>query len=368
MSTSEISPLLSETTASSVEGVGLTPEEAAARLGISTKTLRNWESWGWIAPAERTQGGRRRYSEQALQIIEATALSERGKRVRTMKKDSEVTKNTSGRTATVIAVVNHKGGSAKTTSVVNLAGVFAVEKKLRVLVVDLDSQANCTIGLGFSPYTLTAKRSLFISDVLLPNGSPQTGSSYATLHSIRDAILHTEIEGLDLVPSSLQLSDVEIPLINAMARETTLSRALAHLRSDYDVILVDCPPSLGIFTTNALWAADHVLVPVEAANYAVAGLTAIVNVVRAVRELGRDVSILGVFNTRVPSPLTNSAKDALENTKRIFASTYIDIPIGNTVASERAVEEGSPMVISSPKHKVAESYRQLAEEVLRRAQ
>lgn len=88
--------------------------------------------------------------------------------------------------------------------------------------------------------------------------------------------------------------------------------------------------------------------------------------VRAVRELGREVSILGVFNTRVPSPLTNSAKDALENTKRIFASTYIDIAIGNTVASERAVEEGSPMVVSAPKHKVSESYRQLAEEVLRR--
>ncbi|WP_395143929.1 AAA family ATPase [Armatimonas sp.] len=345
---------------------GLTPEDAAARLRISTKTLRNWESWGWIAPAERTQGGRRRYSEQALQIIEATGMAERGKRVRTMKKETEIGTKGSARSATVIAVVNHKGGSAKTTSVVNLAGVFAVEKKLRVLVVDLDSQANCTIGLGFSPYTLTAKRQLFISDVLLPGGSPQSGGGYTALHNIRDAILHTEIEGLDLVPSSLQLSDAEIPLINAMARETTLSRALAHLRNDYDLILIDCPPSLGIFTTNALWAADHVLVPVEAANYAVAGLTAIVNVVRAVRELGRDVNILGVFNTRVPGPLTNSARDALENTKRIFASTYIDIPIGNTVASERAVEEGNPMVVSSPKHKVSESYRQLAEEVLRR--
>ena len=355
----ENSSLLSETNS-------LTPEEAATRLGISTKTLRNWESWGWIAPAERTQGGRRRYSEQVLQIIEATGMTERGKRIRTMKKEIEVGARDSARAATVIAVVNHKGGSAKTTSVINLAGVFAVEKNLRVLVVDMDSQANCTIGLGFSPYTLTAKRQLFIGDVLLPGGSPQTGGGYTALHNIRDAILHTEIPGLDLVPSSLQLSDVEIPLINAMARETTLSRAIAHLRSDYDLILIDCPPSLGIFTTNALWAADHVLVPVEAANYAVAGLTAIVNVVRAVRELGREVSILGVFNTRVPAPLTNSAKDALENTKRIFASTYIDIPISNAVASERAVEEGNPMIVSSPKHKVSESYRQLAEEVLRR--
>jgi chromosome partitioning protein len=336
-------------------------EEAASRLGVTTKTLRNWEAWGWIAPADRTEGGRRRYSEDALSLIEAANMAERGRKMRT-------TKSKESGTASVIAVVNHKGGSAKTTSVVNLAGVFAIEKGKRVLVVDMDSQANCTIGLGFSPYTLSAKRQIFISDVLTPGGSPQTsgGSAYQPLHSIRDAIIKTEIENLDLVPSSLQLSDAEIPLINAMARETTLSRALAPIRSEYDLILIDCPPSLGIFTTNALWAADHVLVPVEAANYAVAGLTAIVNVVRAVRELGREVSILGVFNTRVPSPITNMAKDAIENTKRIFASSYIDTPIGNTVASERAVDEGSPMVLSAPKHKVSEAYRSLAEEVLKR--
>lgn len=341
-----------------------TPEEAAARLGVTTKTLRNWEAWGWIAPADRTEGGRRRYSEEALTLIEAAGVLERGKRMRMAGKgkDSDI------RSAIVIAVVNHKGGSAKTTSVINLAGVFAAELSRRTLVVDMDSQANCTIGLGFSPYSLSAKRQVFISDVLQPSGSAQTSGAgaYQSLHSVRDAILHTEIEGLDLVPSSLQLSDIEIPLINAMARETTLSRALAPVRSEYDIILIDCPPSLGIFTTNALWAADYVLIPVEAANYAVAGLTAIVNVVRAVRELGREVNILGVFNTRVPSPLTNMAKEAIENTKRIFASSYIDIAIGNTVASEKAVEEGNPLVVSSPKHKVSDMYRQLAQEVLRR--
>ena len=338
----------------------LTPEEAAARLGVTTKTLRNWEGEGKIALPERTAGGRRRYSEDSLRVIEAANL---GKKMRTAAR----TKEQVLRGAAIIAVVNHKGGSAKTTSVINLAGVFAVEKGKRVLVVDMDSQSNCTIGLGFSPYNLTAKHQLFVSDVLLPKGSPQSsGSAYQPLHGIRDAILQTEVDGIDLVPASLQLSDIEIPLINAMARETTLARALAPVRGDYDIILIDCPPSLGIFTTNALWASDHVLVPVEAANYAVAGLAAIVNVVGAVRNLGRDVSILGVFNTRVPSPMTNSAKDAIENTKRIFASSYIDAPIGNAVASERAVEEGSPMVVSAPRHKVSESYRHLAGEVLAR--
>ena len=136
---------------------------------------------------------------------------------------------------------------------------------------------------------------------------------------------------------------------------------------DYDVVLIDCPPSLGIFTANALWAADYVLVPVEAANYAVAGLTAIVNVVKVVRDLGRDVSILGVFNTRVASPVTNPARDAMENTRRIFANSYIDISISTGVASERAVDEGRPIVLSAPKHKISIAYRELAQEVLRRA-
>jgi chromosome partitioning protein len=339
------------------EGAAYTPEEAAARLGVTTKTLRNWEGWGWIAPADRTGGGRRRYSEEALCLIETLGVAERARKARMTARIRQ-----DGKPATVIAVVNHKGGSAKTTSVINLAGAFALERQRRVLVVDIDSQANCTIGLGFSPYQLSAKKQIFISDVLLPSAG-----THQALASVRDAILPTAIEGLDLVPSSLQLSDVEFPLINLMARETMLSRALAPIRSEYDLILIDCPPSLGIFTANALWAADYVLVPVEAANYAVAGLTAIVNVVKVVRDLGRDVSILGVFNTRVPSPLTNTAREAMENTHRIFAGSYIDVPISNAVASERAVDEGQPLVASAPKHKVAVAYNELAGEVLRRA-
>lgn len=325
-----------------------TPQQAAERLGVTTKTLYNWEDAGKIAPADRTQGDRRLYTEEALTTIEAAGLSKKDK-----KQDTAVAG------ATIIAVVNHKGGSAKTTSVINLAGVFALEKNKKVLVVDMDSQSNCTIGLGFSPYNLQAKHQLFISDVLLPAGR-------SALHSIRDAILPTEIPGLDIVPASLQLADIETPLLHSPAREGVLSRALAPVLRDYDIIMIDCPPSLGLFTTNALWAADYVLVPVESANYAVAGLTAITKVVQTTRDLGRDVSILGVFNTRVPSPLTNSAKDAIDNTKKIFARSYIDVQISNAVASERAVEEGAPMVVSAPKHKVSDEYRQLAEEVLAR--
>ena len=327
-----------------------TPQQVAERLGVTTKTLRNWEDAGKIAPADRTEGDRRIYSEEAVALMEAAGLSKKSK-------EQEV----GG--AVVIAVVNHKGGSAKTTSVINLAGVLALEKNKRVLIVDMDSQANCTIGLGFSPYNLQAKQHLFISDVILPRGE--------TLHSIRDAILSTHYEGLDvtldIVPSSLNLSAIETNLIQEMGGEGLLSDILAPVLSQYDIVLIDCPPSLGVYTTNALWAADYVLIPVEAANYAVAGLTAITSIVNKVRTRAkRDLNILGVFNTRVPSPLTNSAKEALENTKRIFAKKYIDVQISNAVASERAVEEGVPMVISNSRHKVTEEYRQLADEVLAR--
>jgi chromosome partitioning protein len=263
--------------------------------------------------------------------------------------------------AVTIAVLNHKGGSAKTTTVVNLGGVFAAEMGLRVLAVDVDSQANCTMGLGFDPYQLSAKKRILISDVLRPSDA----GGHDTAASLRDAILVTEIPNLDLAPSSLELSRMEIALINSMKREEKLNQILQPVRRDYDLILIDCPPSLGIFTTNALFAADFVLIPVEAANYAVAGLTAIIDIVNGVRRNGQDVNILGIFNTRVAA--TNAAREAMENTKRLFSTSYIDIPIQVSTASENAVREGRPLVISDPKHKLSQAYREIAHEVLRRA-
>lgn len=266
----------------------------------------------------------------------------------------------SQRRAVTIAVLNHKGGSAKTTTVVNLAGVFAAEQGLRVLAVDVDSQANCTMGLGFDPYQLSAKKRILISDVLRPSDS----GGYNAAASLRDAILNTEIPNLDLAPSSLELSRLEIPLINSMKREEKLNQVLQPVRRDYDLILIDCPPSLGIFTTNALFAADYVLIPVEAANYAVAGLTAIIDVIDGVRRNGQDVTVLGIFNTRVSG--TNAAREAQENTQRLFSTYYIDIPIQVATASENAVREGRPLVISDPKHKLSQAYRAIAKEILAR--
>ncbi len=150
-----------------------------------------------------------------------------------------------------------------------------------------------------------------------------------------------------------------------MKREEKLNQALQPVRRDYDLILIDCPPSLGIFTTNALFAADYVLIPVEAANYAVAGLTAIIDVVNGVRRNGQDVNILGIFNTRVAA--TNAAREAMENTERLFSSYYINVQIQIATASENAVREGRPLVISEPKHKLSQAYREIAHEVLTRA-
>jgi chromosome partitioning protein len=263
--------------------------------------------------------------------------------------------------AVTIAVLNHKGGSAKTTTVVNLGGVFAAEMGLRVLAVDMDSQANCTMGLGFDPYQLSAKKRILISDVLRPSDS----GGHDTAPSVRDIILPTEIPNLDLAPASLDLSRIEVSLINSMKREEKLNQALQPVRREYDLILIDCPPSLGIFTTNALFAAEFVLIPVEAANYAVAGLTAIIDIINGVRRNGQDVNILGIFSTRVAA--TNAAREAVENTRRLFSSYYIDIPIHVSTASENAVREGRPLVMSEPKHKVSQAYREIAHEVLRRS-
>ena len=192
-----------------------------------------------------------------------------------------------------------------------------------------------------------------------------SAGGHDTAASLRDAILTTEIPNLDLAPASLELSRIEIALINSMKREEKLNQALQPVRRDYDLILIDCPPSLGIFTTNALFAADYVLIPVEAANYAVAGLTAILDVINGVRRNGQDVTILGIFNTRVAA--TNAAREAMESTQRLFTTQYINIPIQIATASENAVREGRPLVISDPRHKLSQAYRAIANEVEARA-
>lgn len=279
-----------------------------------------------------------------------------GKRMRNKVKIEE-----EPRRAITIAVLNHKGGSAKTTTVVNLAGVFGAERGLKVLAVDMDSQANCTMGLGFDPYQLSAKKRILISDVLRPS-DPSGG--YETNPSLRDAILQTDIPNLDLAPASLELSHVEFGLINSMKREEKLNQILQPVRRDYDLVLIDCPPSLGIFTTNALFAAEYVLIPVEAANYAVAGLTAIIDVINGVRRNGQDISILGIVSTRVAA--TNAAREAIENTRRMFRTHYIDIPIQIATASENAVRDGRPLVLSDPKHKLSQAYRSLADYIATR--
>lgn len=264
---------------------------------------------------------------------------------------------TASRSARVIAVVNHKGGSAKTTSVVNLAGVFALDFGRKVLVIDIDSQANCTMGLGVNPYTIRTKR---IEDILRYDGDPARDLRESLTH----AILGTDIEGIDLVPASLNLAEIEIGLLTAMDRERRLAELLVPVRPLYDLILIDCPPTLGVFTSNALFAADYALVPVEASFFGVAGLTGILGLINRVRQKSRDLKVLGVFNTRVTT--ANASKGAVLQTRENFEAQYIDCPISTATESEKAMQEGRPVVLTNEKHKLVAAYRTLAKILLER--
>lgn len=261
--------------------------------------------------------------------------------------------------AKVIAVVNHKGGSGKTTTVINLAGVLAAEMGYRVLAVDLDAQANCTIGLGCDPDILRSENRTFIKDVLRPSAAD--GDDDVPLSS---AILSTHVPNLDLVPSSLQLTRIAAELTSVRGCETRLARALMPTRAQYDFILIDCPPNLEIFTENSLFAADYVLVPVGAAYFNISGLADILEFLREIQNEGRTLRLLGALNTRTTN--TNAAREVIQMTRSAFGERYIDCPIHEAIVSERAVREGLPMVMVEPKHKNSAAYRALAQIALER--
>jgi chromosome partitioning protein len=186
--------------------------------------------------------------------------------------------------ANVIAVANQKGGVGKTTTTINLAGALA-EQGYRILCVDMDAQANLTVGLGANLGAIGQS----MADVLADSRVP-----------LADIVITTETEGIDLAPSTLELASTEIELFTAMGREHALREALAGwAQQQYDYILVDCPPTLGLLTINGLVAADGVIIPVQTQYYALKGLTALLKVVGQIKNKGlnRDLQVLGLLPT-----------------------------------------------------------------------
>lgn len=259
---------------------------------------------------------------------------------------------------TVTAVVNQKGGTGKTTTCENLGIGLAMEGK-KVLLVDTDPQASLTISLG---YSMPDRISPTLSDLMKKIVSDQPIES-------GEGILHHP-EGVDLVPANIELAGMEVSLVNVMSRESVLKQYLDSVKKEYDFILLDCMPSLGMLTINALAAADNVIIPVQAQYLPAKGLEQLLQTVNKVkRQINPKLRIEGILLTMVDSR-TNYAKDisALirENYGGKLKVYQTDIP--RSVRAEEISAEGKSIFRHDPKGKVAEAYRVLTKEVLQNAE
>lgn len=260
--------------------------------------------------------------------------------------------------ATVMAVVNQKGGTGKTTTCENLGVGLAMEGK-KVLVVDTDPQASLTISLG---YPMPDELPVTLSDLM---GKVMTEKAIEP----GEGILHHE-EGIDLVPANIELSGLEVSLVNTMSRETILRQYLDTVKQNYDFILLDCMPSLGMLTVNALAAADTVLIPVQAQYLPAKGLEQLLQTISKVRrQINPKLKIEGILLTMVDSR-TNYAKDISNLIRENYGGKLkvykTDIP--RSVRAEEISAEGTSIFKHDPKGKVADAYRVLTKEVLSNAE
>ncbi len=253
------------------------------------------------------------------------------------------------RRARVIAVANQKGGVGKTTTAINLSAELARRGK-RVLLVDIDPQGNATTGLGLEKSSIQS----CMYDVIIK--SRQLG----------DIIRDTRIEGLRIAPSTLNLAGAEIELVSAMSRELRLRNALASSLDRYDHIFIDCPPSLGLLTLNAMSAADCLIVPIQAEYFALEGLGQLTHVIDLVqRHLNPSVRILGVLIAMFDSR-TNLAVQVVEEAEKYFPGLVFATRIPRSIRLSEAPSYGAPIALFDPKGKGAAAYAALAEEVLAR--
>lgn len=247
----------------------------------------------------------------------------------------------------IIAVANQKGGVGKTTTSVNLSAALGLKGK-KVLLVDADPQGNSSSGVGVDRRKL--KQTIY--EVLI-------GQANAA-----DVGIHTQFEKLDLLPSSMDLAGAEVELVEMAHREARMKDALAPLRSQYDYILIDCPPSLGIITTNALSAADTILVPIQCEYYALEGLSQLMNSVRRIkRQYNPRLEVEGVLLTMYDGRL-NLTQQVVEEVKKYFPRKVFGTVIPRAVRLSEAPSFGKPIQYFDRSSKGAQAYESLAEEII----
>ena len=250
------------------------------------------------------------------------------------------------KTARVIAIVNQKGGVGKSTTAVNLGASLALLGR-RVLVVDIDPQGNTTTGVGVDKRAV--ERDVY--NVLLQ----QT--------PVPDVVRPTEVENLAVAPATLNLAGAEVELVSALQRENRLKSALSPILRDYDEILIDCPPSLGLLTINALTAANEMIIPVQAEYYALEGLSQLVAIVRRIKEgLNPDLTIRGVLITMFDGR-TKLATEVLEEVHRYFPDRVFQTQIPRNIRLSEAPSYGKPAILFDVKSRGAQAYLSLAREL-----
>ncbi|RAV31655.1 ParA family protein [Corynebacterium heidelbergense] len=252
--------------------------------------------------------------------------------------------------ATIVAMCNQKGGVGKTTSTINMGAALAQYGR-RVLLVDLDPQGALSAGLGISHDEL---------DVTVHNLIVDSSTS------ILDAIHGTSVDGLDVVPANIDLSAAEIQLVNEVGREQALARALRPVMRDYDFIVIDCQPSLGLLTVNALSCADSVIIPVESEYFSLRGLALLMDTVEKVRDrLNFKLEVLGILVTMFDRRTLHS-REVMARLVEAFEGKVFDTVITRTVRFPETSVAGEPITTWAPTSAGAQQYRDVAAEVIER--
>ena len=250
----------------------------------------------------------------------------------------------------IIAIINQKGGSGKTTTTVNLGACLAGLGK-KILLVDIDPQAHTTTHLGFKPHEIE----ITIYDVLI-NSQP-----------VDKTITKTLVEKLDILPSNVNLSGAEIELVNIAGRENVLKNRIKEFNNKYDYILIDCPPSLGILTLNALNAAQELFIPIQAEFFALEGMTKLFQTIKVVKErLNGKIEISGIILTMFDGR-KNICRNVTQKVEEFFKEKVFKTRIRDNVKLAEAPSYGQPVILYAPRSYGSLDYQELAKEVLSHA-